>query len=231
MRLNYREATLAGMRTKHAIDPALMGLWLERYRELGSLLKAQPDGEWAWLWRVRRDILYYLLHRYGRDVTLDELPARSPELQGNTPHRTEPVSAYLKQSPGPAAGRGSTHPPRERSDFRARLDHLRSVNERVREEFPPPADRFAGVDPRARIVRKTYPEGTFGVKEYLLFLEQRAVVRAELEGISECMIENGHIDAADTPLTDDQILAILKVLSADPGPSDPAGDVTPDKEV
>lgn len=218
------------MRSKHTIDSALMGLWLERYRELGSRLKAQPDGEWVWLWRVRRDILYYLLHRYGRDVTLDELPARPPETHGNTPHRMEPFSSYLKQSPGPAAGRDSARPPRERSDFRTRLDHLRSVNDRVREEFPPPADRFAGVDPRARVVRKSYPEATFDAKEYVLFLEQRAVVQAELEGIRACMIENGHIDAAGTPLTDDQILAILKVLSTDLGPTDPPGNVESDKE-
>lgn len=218
------------MRSKHAVDPALMNLWLERYRELGVRLKAQPDGEWAWLWRVRRDILYYLLHRYGRDVTLDELPARSLEDHRVARHHSESVSSYLNQSLGPAAGRGATRPPRERSDFRTRLDHLRSVNDRVREEFSPPADRFAGIDPWVWIVRKLHPEETFGAKEYVRFLEQRAVVQAELEGIRACMIENGHIDAAEAPLTDDQIMAILSVLSTDPGLTDSPGNVTPEKE-
>ena len=221
---------MAGMRSKHDVDPALMGVWLERYRELGARLDAQPDGEWAWLWRIRRDIFYYLLHRYGRDITLDELLTQSPETQDSSPHPGESVSSYLKQSSGTPAWRGSSHPPRERADFRARLDHLRSVNDRVREEFPPPTDRLAGVAPRARVVRTTYPEGTFGAKEYLLFLEQRAVVQAELEGIRACMIENGHIDAAGAPLTDDQVLAILKVLGTDPDPTGPSGTSTPDRE-
>ncbi len=196
------------------IDPALIEDWLVRYRGLEGAIEKDPDGEWSWLWRVRRDILHYLLRVYGQSVSSTHSVESRPIDQPTGPEPAESTESYLHTTRKAAPDQGSAYPLKKGSDFSGRLDHLRRVNEQVRKEHPVHAEVYPPVDPRSRIVRTTYPEDWLARRDAPLDSAHRAVVAAELEGIRRHLESNGHTFHTDEPLGEDDILAIL--LSDDP---------------
>lgn len=182
------------------VSPELITAWLDRFRNLQSLIQSEPSGDWSWLWRVRRDILYYLLRRYGAEVTARDL-LTSPIVQPNAPRiPQESTSAYLHPTTGDEIKEDSLHPPRTQANFRDRLGHVHEVNEQVHRE---------ALDPRRRITRLTYPETGFQPPNEQLVDPQRVIVESDLESIREVIGENDDPEIAHRSLTDDEIVAIL----------------------
>lgn len=101
---------------------------------------AAPD---AWLWRVRRDVLDYMLHRYGKEIppigNSESLPSPRPDdvidIRELAEDALQPADESAPQSCiGPA----------EVGKIKARLVSLRETNEtvRVRRPVPPKPDKF-----------------------------------------------------------------------------------------
>ncbi len=193
---------------KH-VDQALVTAWLDRYNELEARLSQQPDGQWAWLWRVRRDILFYLLSQYGPSDWSTEHRKQSSESGQDNAATEESISSYVQQAADISAGTGAKYPLRDQGAFRSRLHHLRSINDKVRAEYPVDMNPNIGVDPRALIIRTTYPESprSYENKRHNEVLLE--VFSRELEGIRSYLQENGHSVPEDAPLTENDVLAIL----------------------
>jgi len=205
---------MADHKPKQPVNPALVEAWLARYRGLGDALEKNPEGEWAWLWRVRRDILHYLLREYGQSVSITDLAESQPKVKPTVPASPESTDSYLHATQRAVPDHGATYPLKKGSDFSDRLARLRSVNEQVRKQHPIHSEVYPPVNPHSRIVRTTYPEDLQARVGLPLDTVHRAVVAAELEGIRRHLESNGHTSGIDEPLAEDDILAIL--LSDDP---------------
>lgn len=191
------------------VSPALVTAWLNRYRNLHSLIKAQPDGEWAWLWRLRCDILSYLLQRYGGEVTIRDIAEQPvPPKTSASPH-PESTTSYERRTASHEVRHSSTHPPREPSDFRSRLQRLHKANDQVRKTHPDVSTRPQDIHPPRRTVSLSYPEEGFRLENERLNTQQRDIVEVELLEIRDLIANSRDAPGIGTQLSDDEILSIL----------------------
>ena len=182
------------------VNPELVATWLSRMRNLHSLIEADPSGSWTWLWRIRRDVIRYLLRRYGSEVTARDLLTSSMVEPSVQEPPVETTTAYTHETGRIEAKKKSPHAPRAQGEFRDWLDHIHEANEQV---------RLAQLDPRQRIVCLTYPESGFQLSDDHLRHQQRAIVQSEFDAIRELIAGSPDLEISDTSLTDDEIVAIL----------------------
>ena len=112
--------------------PELIAAWLSRTRNLRSLIEADPSGRWTWLWRVRLNILDYLLRRYGGDVTARDLRSSSMGEPSAQAPPVESTAPYVRKTVWRWSGERPPHAPRARADFQDRLDRVHEANEEPR---------------------------------------------------------------------------------------------------
>ncbi|MCC6679597.1 MAG: hypothetical protein IT445_01735 [Phycisphaeraceae bacterium] len=165
------------------VSPGLVSVWLNRYQNLRQLVQEHPDDASAWIWSLRLNILAYLLHRYGRQVSaLDLLKSLPP----NAPSNTFP-SARVQQ-PVRAAGiettQGTDTQLRSASGFRSTLEHICELNE------------------MKKVFDISYPESGYKLPNEDLQRQQRELLRNEAVLLSELVPE-------ELPLSEEQIVALL----------------------
>jgi hypothetical protein len=225
--------------SRPSISPELAALWYERTGQLRQMLREDPDGQWAWLWRLRLEILEYLTGRYGSDATGSDLyDAAAP---------TPPEEALPKTAAGPpldtvrhtselALNRGALKDDGCRSDHRARLERLQGINEEVRREHPIPciapreyieamvlyqrardaerrrAQTPPAVDPQHLTKNLSYPEAGYepaGADARPLQDEERSIVERESQAIAALVSARELFHSTDAPLSEDEIAALL----------------------
>lgn len=80
------------------VSRELIADWHLRVERLERVISKDPAGEWAWLWRTRRDILMYLLGRFDAEVVVRPTTESEP-----VPPPTPPVdTARNPAMPSPA---------------------------------------------------------------------------------------------------------------------------------
>lgn len=114
-----------------------------RRQLLTRAITENAAGPNAWLWHVRRDVLDYMLHRYGKDFppigNSDPLPRRRPDSQIDIGEQAGDVLQPAEASASP-----SSIGPAQVGKIKSRLQSLRETNETVRvcRPVPPKPDRF-----------------------------------------------------------------------------------------
>ena len=180
------------------VDSELLAGWRERLAGVRTMLAAQPESQWVWLWRVQSRILTFLVSRYsqgppgGPGVSRPATP--SDQMSYPTrPRRPAPLISPLL--PPLAAGYGTQ--PRGPADLRPALQRVHYVNQGVRQMWPQLATSWPPPPPPFSIGRHELPP------------EQRAALEACAWGIAATL---EHDAANALGLTD---AAILIVLSGD----------------
>ncbi|MFI4860027.1 MAG: hypothetical protein ACIAXF_05020 [Phycisphaerales bacterium JB063] len=123
--------------------------WRSRLDRLDEMLCSAPDGDWAWLWRVRAEVVRYLLHRYAanadppaparvcdaadrQDVT-SQAADRAPAVSTMNDERLNYANARVAKSPTlPGPELAQLH-----DGMRGRLSSLSQANDDRRANQPP----------------------------------------------------------------------------------------------
>jgi hypothetical protein len=107
-----------------AVTPEMIAGWRDRLVALQDRLDRDPRGEWAWLWRVRVQIISHLLRQYGGGAAIPESPAAAAA----SPSLIEGIAAYTLAPPSPFRALpefGDTGP---RKPFSAALKRIAAEN-------------------------------------------------------------------------------------------------------
>lgn len=179
---------MPGKPSAQPVTPQQVARWHDRRGSLLAKLHAEPDGPWAWLWRVHVGIADYLIHRYGGDGESTDpqsaslahpLAAHGPVADGPGATSDDAASLTRPYRVVPAkrpAALESAESERLRCTLRNRLSSLHATNDDrracqppilpnlsrcVRYHPPPGHERPPSFwQGLSEIIRTTYPETT-----------------------------------------------------------------------
>jgi hypothetical protein len=162
------------------VTPELVAAWRARLAALHDKLDANPRGEWAWLWRVRAQILAHLLKQYTGTADVSGIAREA----GRAIATGESIAPYTLSSPTDAP----TPPPEPvglgpRKPFASALQRIAATNterlealQRERAEFD--AQREQELAERRRL-------------EAIRIEKARALIEAQLRELDQKRSEAG----------------------------------------